>query len=111
MQDFASFLGRLGYRDDFNSCPSHHLDELHLVELVLPEEAARVLAVRARLRAETWRECAIRERERALVKNLASVQVRDGHLSMFLRALYEFGPNFWQTLLVNLDKLEKAPLQ
>ena len=80
MQDFASFLGRLGYRDDFNSCPSHHLDELHLVELVLPEEAARVAPARARLRAEARRGGHVRDGQLCLIQDLVRVQVGEGHL-------------------------------
>ena len=50
------------------------------MELVLAEEAARVLAVRPRLGAEARRERGVRERERRLVEDLAGVQVGERHL-------------------------------
>mmetsp|Transcript_31312 Transcript_31312/g.72854 ORF Transcript_31312/g.72854 Transcript_31312/m.72854 type:complete len:301 (-) Transcript_31312:157-1059(-) len=47
---------------------------------MLPEEATRVLAVRARLSAEARREGAVRDRQRGLVEDLVSVKVRQRNL-------------------------------
>ena len=47
---------------------------------MLAEEATRVLAVRARLRTEAWREGHVGQWQLRLVQDLGAVQVGDGHL-------------------------------
>src|SRR5206468_6699131 len=53
-------------------------DELDLVELVLPDDALRVLAVAAGLAAEAWGEGAVLPRK--VFEDLVAVVVRDRHL-------------------------------
>ncbi len=56
------------------------LHELHLVELVLPDQAADVAAVRAGLGPEAGRAGAVAERQAVLAQDLVAVQVGDRHL-------------------------------
>ena len=56
---------------------SHQLDELDLIELVLADQPARVLAARARLRAEARRVRGQPDREVRGVEDLIHVEVGD----------------------------------
>ena len=56
------------------------LDELDFVELVLADEAAHVLAVGARLAAETGRVGRVAQRQEALVQDLFAVEIGERHL-------------------------------
>src|SRR3990172_9597788 len=56
------------------------LHQLHLVELVLADEAAGVLARGARLGPEAGRPCAVRDRQDVRLQDLAPVQVRERDL-------------------------------
>ena len=53
--------------------------ELHLVELMGPEHAARVLSRRTGFAPETLRVCHEAHRERRCLEHLVAVQVRDRH--------------------------------
>ena len=64
-------VGPLGRRE---------LDELDLVELVLPDQAAHVGAVRSRLAAEARRVGGVTQRQLAAVEDLVAMQVGQRHL-------------------------------
>src|SRR5437016_340991 len=55
------------------------LDELDLVELMLTEDAAHVLAVRTGLAAKAGRVRRVAQRELAAVEDLAAMQSRERH--------------------------------
>src|SRR5688572_6856286 len=54
-------------------------NELHLVELVDAQQATRVLPVRSRLAAKTWRVAHVGLRQLGRVEHLIAVQARDRH--------------------------------
>jgi hypothetical protein len=55
------------------------LDQLHLVELVLSNQPADILAVRTGLAPETRRVGGVLDRQIAAVEDLAAMQVRQRH--------------------------------
>src|SRR5437762_1633070 len=59
---------------------SYEAYELDLVELMLPNQAARVLAVASRFASKASRVRRVRDRERSAVEDLVGVQVRDLYL-------------------------------
>ena len=64
---------------------SHQPDQLDLVELVHADQAARVLAVRARLAAEARRVGRHRDRQIGRVEDLVAVDVGDRHFRVGIR--------------------------
>ncbi len=57
------------------------LHQLHLVELVLADHAAGVLAVRTRLAAETWRVANEFQRQVCQRDDFVAHDIRDRHFS------------------------------
>src|SRR6516164_9379208 len=73
-------------------CEFHQLD---LVELVLPENAADVFSVRARLAAEAWSVCRELHRQPLAVDDVIAVNVGDRN----------FGG--WNQVVVRIPQLKK----
>src|SRR5688572_19970199 len=83
------------------------LDELHLFELVLANETACVLAIRAGLAAKAWRVRAERPRQRGAVENLVTIPIGHRHLSRRNEVKRLLATEFEQ-ILFELRKLSGA---
>jgi hypothetical protein len=81
----------------------HEPHELHLVELVLPDQPAHVLAVRAGFAAEARRVSGVGDRKRSAVEDLVGVQVRDRDLRRGDQV--EWAAIFFRALAVRFEQI------